>query len=210
MAPPRTAAPVAALVVGDDVQQWPEDAVEVGRILGAWGIKGGLKVQAHAGEPEALFSSKRWYLAEPEPRVGSLLPTKARQALCTPAWPRLLRVVSAREQGDVIVAFAHDLEDRTRAESLAGARIHVPRSSFPTPSSDEYYWVDLLGLGVVNRDGANLGEVVALQETGPHCVLRLSTPNAEGQPRMIPFVSAYVDAVDLAQRRITVDWSLDY
>ena len=28
--------------------------------------------------------------------------------------------------------------------------------------------------------------------------------------RMIPFVSAYVDSVDLPARRITVDWQADY
>lgn len=210
---PRTDLAVAAAVmVGDDVEQWPTDAVEVGRVVGAWGIKGGLKVQAHAAAPEALFSSKRWYLAEPAKPANALMasvPGRSRVASAT-RYPRLLRVASAREHGDAIVAFAHDLADRTQAESLVGARIHVPRSSFPTPDTDEFYWVDLLGLSVFNRNGENLGEVLALHETGPHCVLRVSSKTADGQPRMIPFVSAYVDGVDLAHRRIDVDWPLDY
>jgi 16S rRNA processing protein RimM len=53
--------------------------------------------------------------------------------------------------------------------------------------------------------------------TGPTSVLVLATPASdapdEAAPRaqcLIPFVSAYVDAVDLASRRITVDWQLDY
>ena len=45
---------------------WPEDAIEVGRILGAWGIKGGIRVKPFAADPQALFSSKRWFIRPPE------------------------------------------------------------------------------------------------------------------------------------------------
>ena len=44
----------------------PLDAVEVGRVLGAWGVKGGIKVKAFAGDPQALFSTKRWYIQPTE------------------------------------------------------------------------------------------------------------------------------------------------
>jgi 16S rRNA processing protein RimM len=103
------------------------------------------------------------------------------------------------------------VEDRTAAETLRGARVFVPRSSFPTAAKDEFYWVDLLGLDVVNREGVALGRVKELLSTGPQTVLVIEYEQ-EGQPqeRMIPFVSAYVDAVDLPGRRITVDWQADY
>jgi 16S rRNA processing protein RimM len=90
---------------------------------------------------------------------------------------------------------------------MRGARILVSRASFPTPDADEFYWVDLIGLAVVNREGAPLGTVVGLIETGPHCVLRLAPPaEGEGAERLIPFVNAYVDRVDLGARCIHVDW----
>jgi 16S rRNA processing protein RimM len=44
----------------------PADAIEVGRIADAWGIKGWFKVLPHSASPEALFSSKRWYLQPSE------------------------------------------------------------------------------------------------------------------------------------------------
>jgi 16S rRNA processing protein RimM len=71
--------------------------------------------------------------------------------------------------------------------------------------------VDLIGLQVVNREGLVLGEVRELMATGPQTVLVVGYEEA-GKPaeRMIPFVSAYVDQVDLAARRITVDWQPDY
>ena len=49
-----------------DAPALPADAVEVGRVIGAWGIKGGIKVKPFAADPQALFSSKRWYIQPPE------------------------------------------------------------------------------------------------------------------------------------------------
>jgi 16S rRNA processing protein RimM len=113
-----------------------------------------------------------------------------------------------------VVASSLEIVDRNQAEALKGARIFVPRSSFPTAGADEYYWVDLLGLEVFNREGVALGQVKDLMSTGPQTVLVLSQVSDEaGKPaieRMIPFVSAFVDNVDLPSRKITVDWQLDY
>jgi 16S rRNA processing protein RimM len=185
----------------------PEDAVEVGRILGAWGIQGGLKVKPFASDPQALFSSKRWYIQPPDgPRPVGL---KSGVPL-----PTLLRVIAAREHGDGVVATVHDLSDRNGAEALRGARIFVPRSSFPTPDAGEFYWIDLIGMSVATRGGVALGTVIGLLETGPHCVLQVQAQgqeaNAKVPERLIPFVDAYVDKVDVPTRCITVDWDLDY
>ena len=124
--------------------------------------------------------------------------------------------MQAKEHGDGIVAQAHEIPDRNAAEALHGARIFVSRQSFPTADPDEFYWVDLIGLAVSNREGVVLGSVVGLIDTGPHSVLRVA-PDAvpEGQTaqeaeRLIPFVGAYVDSVSLPERRIVVDWGLDY
>jgi 16S rRNA processing protein RimM len=185
---------------GLEPAELPADAVEVGRIHDAWGIKGWFKVLPHSASPEALFSSRRWFL-QPSERAAK------------PAFTGtvLLRIREAKEHSDSIVASAHDVDGREAAEALKGARIFVPRSSFPTAGNDEYYWVDLIGLEVVNREGLVLGQVSDLMATGPQTVLVVAY-EADGKPaeRMVPFVSAYVDAVDLQARRITVDWQPDY
>lgn len=195
----------------DDAPAWPEDAVEVGRIVDAWGIKGGFKVQPFSADPQALFSSRRWFLQRAEPTAQRPGPAAA-----APVLPPLLRITQAREQGELVVATAQEVPDRNAAEALKGARVFVARSSFPTADPDEFYWIDLIGLNVDNRDGTPLGVVEGLIDTGPHCVLRVRRPDAaaDAKPdeaeRLIPFVSAYVDQVDLPGRRIVVDWGLDY
>lgn len=190
-----------------DEAAWPDDAVEVGRIVDAWGVKGWFKVQPFAADPQALFSSRRWFLKPPE--GGPRRPPGA-------ATPALLRIIASREHGEIVVAQARDVDDRSAAEALRGQRVFVPRSSFPTAGDDEFYWIDLIGLDVVNRQGETLGRVVGLIDTGPHSVLRVAPESApagvaaEEAERLIPFVAAYVDAVDLKARRITVDWGLDF
>jgi 16S rRNA processing protein RimM len=176
---------------------FPADAVEVGRVVGAWGVKGWIKVLPFASDPQALFSTKRWFLRPAEDSAAR-----------TPAPPALLRVIQAREHGSVVVAGVQEVPDRVAAEALKGARIFVPRASFPTAGTDEYYWVDLIGCEVVNRDGARLGRVSDLLDTGAHSVLRIASDSTA--ERLVPFVAAYVDTVDIAARRITVDWGLDY
>jgi 16S rRNA processing protein RimM len=191
--------PQAALPADIEPAELPADAIEVGRIADAWGVKGWFKVLPHSADPQALFSSKRWFLQPSERGAKTFSGTV------------LLRVREAKEHSDSVVARADGVDDRAGAEALKGARVFIPRSSFPTASTDEYYWVDLLGLDVVNREGVHLGVVKDLMATGPQTVLVVEyQEEGKTQERMLPFVSAYVDGVDLPARRINVDWQPDY
>ncbi|WP_405023522.1 ribosome maturation factor RimM [Limnohabitans sp.] len=188
-----------AMTPGLESAELPADAIEVGRIADAWGIKGWFKVLPYSASPEALFSSKRWFLQPAERGAKTFVGTV------------LLKIQEAKEHSDSVVATAQEVPDRNAAELLKGARIFVSRASFPTPATDEYYWVDLIGLDVVNREGVALGVVRELLHTGPQTVLVLAyEEEGEAQERMIPFVSVYIDTVDLAARRITADWQPDY
>ena len=188
------------MIAGLEAAEMPADAIEVGRIADAWGVKGWFKVLPHSADPEALFFSKTWYL----------LPTE--RGLKTFEGCARLLVKESKEHSASVVATAQDVLDRTAAEALRGCRIFVSRASFPKAGKDEYYWVDLIGLNVINRQDEPLGVVKELLSTGAQTVLVLeyAEENAKPQERMIPFVSAYVDDVDLKARQIRVDWQKDY
>jgi len=210
MTPAALAAHTGAVVSVDSTEDpaFPGDAIEVGRVLGAWGIKGGIRVKPFSSDPEALFSSRRWFIQPPERILGA-------KAGVT-RFPPVLRITSSKAQGDSVVATAQELPDRNAAEAMQGARVFVARSSFPTAGNGEYYWIDLIGLDVVNRQAEPLGAVIGLIDTGAHSVLRVRRPGAapdaslEDSERLIPFVAAFIDDVSLPERRITVDWGLDY
>jgi len=187
------------MLAGLEPADLPADAVEVGRIADAWGVQGWFKVISHSAQPEALFSSKRWYL----------LPTeRGAKAFDGVA---LMAIREAKDHSGTVVARCHDITDRDAAQALKGSRIFVARSSFPTAAADEFYWVDLIGLSVINREGLVLGVVRDLIATGPQTVLAIEHADGETlREILIPFVSVYVDAVEMVQRQIRVDWQPDY
>ena len=81
----------------------PADAIEVGRIADAWGIKGWFKVLPYSASPEALFSSKRWFL-QPSERGAQTFTGTVR-----------LAIKEAKEHADTVVSSAHDVSDRSAA-----------------------------------------------------------------------------------------------
>ena len=184
----------------ESAESWPDDAVEVGAIVDAYGLKGWVKVAAHADAGhggDALLSAKRWWLEKGRERKSA---------------PRL----QSKVHGDSIVAQLGGTAGRDAAFALRGHRVYVRRSDFPALGTDEYYWVDLLGLDVFNEAGVELGKVADLIDNGAQSVLRIEYPatGKDGKPvtgeRLIPFVGVYVKTVDQAAKKIIVDWEADY
>lgn len=177
---------------------WPADAVEVGRVVGAWGVKGWIKIQPLGRDVQALLAARPWYLQSAPTTPGD----GDRRSV--------LAIRQARGHSGTVVALPADVADRTQAEALRGARVFVSRAGFPAAGDGEYYWVDLIGAKVVNRQGQVLGAVTGLLDTGANdvlCVAPAGVPSNDSEAeRLIPFVAAYVDQVDLAGRRIVVDW----
>lgn len=207
----------------------PNDAVEVGRIAGAWGVKGAVRILPYSAEADVLFSVDQWYFLPPEPRFAKTAKTvktaeslsgRGRQARSlagqkTEQWPGMLTVQQIREQGDSIIALLQEIPDRNTAELFKGGRIFVRRCDFPELEEGEFYWVDLIGLQVVNQQGTVLGQVADLMSNGVQSILRIAYEQADVQgvprqaERLIPFVDAYVGDVDLQSGVIHVDWEAD-
>jgi 16S rRNA processing protein RimM len=190
----------AAEMRAETVESWPADAVEVGAIVDAYGLKGWVKVAAHADAGhggDALLSAKRWWLLKGHERKSA---------------PSL----QAKTHSDSVVAHLGGVTDRDVALALRGCRVYISRSEFPALEADEFYWVDLLGMDVVNVAGVNLGKVADMIDNGAHSVLRIEYPATDknGKPvageRLIPFVGVYVKTVDQAAKQIIVDWEADY
>lgn len=175
--------------------QAPSDLIVVGYVMGAYGIHGWVRVKPYSAEAEALLSVSAWWME----KQGSLYDVK---------------VIKARHYGDEIIAQLSGVTDREYAESLRGSVIQVSRSLFPEPSDNEFYWIDLIGLQVINLRGESLGTIRNLMDNGAHEIL-VVTIDAQNETEkrkelLIPFVDQFVINVDLKQRKVTVDWELDY
>ena len=164
----------------------------MGRIGAPHGIRGWLKVVPWSQDPAALIAHKVWWVKTPG----------------TQTW-REIEVVLARVHSNGLVAELAGVGSREEAAALRGSEIALPRESLTPPADNEYYWSDLEGMDVVNRSGMPLGRVAALTESGAHPLLRVVSGPGTNE-RLIPFVPAYIDRIDVAARRIDVDWEVDY
>jgi len=164
----------------------------MGRVAAAYGIRGWIRVAAASADPLALAAHSLWWL---QPRGRD-------------EW-RPVKVHECRPQGAALVASVEGIADREAAAALRGALVGVARDALPPLAANELYWAEVEGLAVVNREGVVLGTVVGMLDTGAHPVLRVRGADRPGE-RLIPWVEAYVDEVDAAARRVTVDWPADY
>jgi 16S rRNA processing protein RimM len=171
----------------------PSDLLPVGHVLGPFGVQGELRIKPYSVDADALMSVRRWWIDKP--------------ALSD------VEVLNVRRQGEDVVVKLVGVVGRDAAEAMKGAVVQVRRSHFPALANDEYYWVDLIGLRVVNLAGQELGLVGDLMDNGAHPILRVAVAAQGENPDrelLIPFVDQFVKTVDRAAREITVDWESDY
>lgn len=172
----------------------PDDLVLVGHISGAYGIQGWVRIKPYSADADALLHAKTWWLDKPVLRD--------------------VDVMQVKSHGEDVVAQLMGVADRNVAEALKGAVVQIRRSHFPVLSDGEFYWVDLIGLAVENLQGESLGGVADLMDNGAHPILRVQAPQTSETEKpkewLIPFVDQFVKTVDLAEKKITVNWSLDF
>ena len=161
--------------------------VVMGRIVGAFGVQGWLKVNPFTDSPDGLARFDRWVL-----RTAA-------------GWQEMsVEDFALHSKGPV--AKLAGCDDRDGAERLRGAEVAVSRESLGEAGQGELYRVDLVGLEVVDGSGTVLGRVEGFFDTGETGVMVVSG----ARERMIPFIADYVKAVDREAGRITVDWKADY
>lgn len=154
--------------------------VELGRVVGAFGIKGWVRLRSYTDPPEGILRYRQWHIGGRE-------------------W----KVVEGRGQPEGVVAALEGLQDRDAAAALRGAVVEVPRSALPKPKRGEFYWTDVLGSEVVSTTGAKLGTLASVTSNGAQDVM-VVTGEVE---RLIPFVvGPIVQNVDPVAKKITVEW----
>jgi 16S rRNA processing protein RimM len=159
----------------------------MGRIVGAFGVQGWLKMKPFTRERASLGDFPHWLVRMDD------------------GWREMaLEDFEVHSKGPV--AKLADCDDREGADRLRGRDVAVPREALGEAEEGTLYWVDLVGLEVVDTAGESLGKVEGLFETGETSVMVVKGE----RERLIPFVAQYVTQVDREAGRITVDWKADY
>ncbi|HBK45455.1 MAG TPA: ribosome maturation factor RimM [Xanthomonadaceae bacterium] len=166
-----------------------ERRILLGRVTGAFGVRGELKLESWTEPRVSIFRYQPWILRSPDGQETELAGVRGRDA------------------GKHLVAVFPGIDDRTVVEGMRGTEIYVPRSVLPPPRPDEYYWVDLEGLQVQTVEGVALGQVSHLFSTGANDVLVVRGE----RERLIPFVQPdFVKSVDFDANRVVVDWDPEF
>lgn len=184
------------LSAGEDADRY----VVLGRVIGAYGVRGWLRIQALGDDPLSWRAMDTWWLSRSRGRLTS-------EPVDGEAW-QAYRLAQCRLQGGDLVAQLAGIADRDAAEALKGALLGAPRADMPDPGQDTYYWGDLIGMAVFGTGEVSLGVVGRLLETGANDVLVVI--DADGKERLLPFVESVIERVDSALRRIDVVWESDW
>ena len=154
--------------------------VLVGRVGGAFGVRGEVRIAAFTEDPLALA------------RYRAL-----RREDGSPA----LTIATARVAKGGIIARCPEIVDKEAADALRGLSLYVPREALPEPEEDEFYLADLVGLAVETPEGAALGRVKAVHDFGAGDILEIE-PADRRASFYLAFTREAVPTVDIPGRRL--------
>jgi len=154
----------------------------VGRISGAYGVQGLIRINSYTEEPMDVAV------------YGPVTDEDGE---------RMFELEAKRMVKTQVVARIKGVLDRNAAEALKGIRLYVLREVFPLPADDEFYWEDLVGLAAETVDGKSIGKVLSLQEFGAGEMLEIG--KRRGDTTLIPFTHDVVPRVDLQAGKVVID-----
>jgi 16S rRNA processing protein RimM len=155
-------------------------------------------VDSWSEPPEALFAHRRWWLRSRSGEISGPV-----------EW------LEWRAQGRGLQVRLHGVGNRDDAARLTGALVEVPREALPALAAGEYYRADLVGCSVVNLEGVELGVVEHFVDAPGNAVMVVrdcatAGPRGEARERWLPVTPQHLRRVDLAARRVCVDWPEDF
>jgi 16S rRNA processing protein RimM len=165
--------------------------VLVGRLAGAYGIKGWVKLSSFTQPAENILDYMPWQLRRRE--TGEVIAT--------------VNVQEGRLHGKGLIARIDSVSDRDQAADAKGLEIVVDRQQLPDPGSDQFYWADLEGMTVETLAGQQLGQVDHMLEAGAADVMVVSAADDSTARKLIPFIrDDVIVSVDLDAGVIRVNW----
>ncbi len=154
-------------------------------IVGAHGVHGAVKVKSFTENP-ADFSI-----------YGPLL-SEDGAVILTPKNPRPIN--------NAFTMRSPEITTREQAMTMKGTQLFVPRSAFPEPEEDDFYYADLVGLDVKSTDGKRVGTIIGVEDFGAGTLLEIKPgKSVENQNSFYhPFTKIAVPKVDIKVGRVVI------
>ena len=160
----------------------------VGKIVGAHGVNGNLKVYSYA-ESVSVF------------KPGSLL-----LVIHAGKIEKYFAIKWAKPHGKSILLSFKGIENRNTAKTLIGAELFIERMALPELEEGVYYWVDIIGLSVFATDNQYIGRVESILSTGSNDVYIVKNKTKDdGTEILIPAIESVVLEIDFENKLIRVE-----
>lgn len=175
----------------------------LGKLNAHHGIKGWLKVYSYTDPKQKILSYSQVMLFK-----QGLTENKPQDY-----WKKV-EFNDGRLQGKGVVAHIKGYDNRETSEELIGCTIGINREDLEKLPEDDYYWIDLIGLKVINQEGIVLGTIVNMLPTAANDVMIVKhQEKQEGLQAeyLIPYIMGqFVLDVDLISGEMQVDWDVDF
>lgn len=159
--------------------------VLMGRVSGAFGIRGEIKVFSFGREPRAFARAGLMFVG-PNPESA-----------------RALSIKGLREHGGRLLVTTAEVESREAAAKMGGQWVYLREADLEPLGEDEYYWYQLKDAKVVDSAGRELGRVKEITDLGAHDLLLVRA--GDGKEALIPVVEGVVLAIDASEGLVVVD-----
>lgn len=160
--------------------------ITMGKVGATYGVRGWLKIHSYAEFGPSILDYKHWFLSSDQ----KLTP---------------IEIEESKIQGKHLLVKIAGIETPEEARTLTGKTIQILREELPKLPQNEYYWSDLIGLTVINKNNQVLGKVIYLIATGSNDVLVIKNDKEHA----IPYLwNTVILSVDLTKGEIHVDWEL--
>ena len=155
----------------------------IGKVSGCFGVKGWLKIFSYSEPRNNITQYSSWI-------VNGVV----------------YKAIESKQNGKLIVAKLKGIDDKETAFTFIGQKIEIEKEQLISLDNDQYYWHDLVGLEVTNKQGVKFGTIKSLLETGAHDVAIIKGE----RERIIPYIMGQtILEVNLEQNSMLVDWHED-
>jgi len=157
---------------------------ELGKIIKTRGLKGCLKVVSYAENNDVFLNFEYLYLRTPAGDIAKF------------------DIAKINLSGRFLFIELRGIDNREKAQALLNCTLLVPRSFYPEPAENEYYWHDLVGLEVVSANGSCLGRIESIFPTPGHDIY---VCRKEGREYLLPATTKVIKNIDLGKKIMTVE-----
>jgi 16S rRNA processing protein RimM len=155
--------------------------VEIGSILGPYGINGQVKVKSFTEVPEGIFLYKNLFIGNEQKPIKIKLVRKIKQNL---------------------ICIVENIKTRNEAETIRNLILYVKRDEFPLLNDNEFYQRDLLNFEVFNLKRESFGFIISFNDFGGGQLVEVENLNKRFY---LPIGKTFLKNINYQDREVILD-----